>query len=84
MLLASLFVLDAYFADHEAGLRFDAVPDRPLQHGCGFENAVRLRAGREGFAGWLMSRFTRRSRPAPPIIADPPRQHLSGWELGLY
>ena len=23
MLLASLFVLDAYFADHEAGLRFD-------------------------------------------------------------
>lgn len=45
---------------------------------------IRLRAGREGFAGWLMSRFTRRSRPAPPIITDPPRQHLSGWELGLY
>lgn len=30
-----------------AGLRFDAVPDRPLQRGCGLENAVRLRAGRE-------------------------------------
>lgn len=30
-----------------SGLRFDAVPDRPLQRGCGLENAVRLRAGRE-------------------------------------
>lgn len=30
-----------------AGLRFEPVPDRPLQQGCGLENAVRLRAGRE-------------------------------------
>ncbi|MDI3380419.1 extensin family protein [Xenophilus aerolatus] len=30
-----------------AGLRFEPVPDRPLQRGCGLDNAVRLRAGRE-------------------------------------
>lgn len=51
-----------------AGLRFEPVPDRPLQDSCGLENAVRLRAGREVALG------------TPTLLSCPAALSFALWE----